>query len=145
MTVEDEEDEDNVLVIDEAPLSPQQPLEEEEEEEEDEANISMDVEAPLSPQLPPSPPSPPYQDVRPPPIASPDNILLYDPVEQIYYEVPAKDVRQGEVEVLDVIPVELQFFDEVEEEEDDDVRILAVLPSRRRQENIDGVRRRLFD
>ena len=57
-----EEDEANI----EAPLSPQLP------HEEDEVNVSMDVKAPLSPQLPPSPPSP---------LASPDNILLYDPVE----------------------------------------------------------------
>ena len=114
------------------------------EDAEAEANVSMDVEAPLSPSPPPS-----YRDVRPPPIASPDNILLYDPVEQLYYEVPAQDVRQGEVEVMDAIPVELQFLDG-EEEEDDDVVILEILPPRRarfrvqQQEDLNRVRCRLF-
>ena len=65
--------------------------------------------------------------------------------------MPAQDLRQSEVEVMDAIPVELQFFDEVEdddeeeEEEYDDVMILVVLPPRRRQQNLDYVRRRLFD
>ena len=102
----------------------------------EEVNSPMEVE--VSPSPPQSPPA-----SYPPQIASPDNILLYDPVEQLYYEVPAVDVRYGEVEVLDCTPVELIDIDEEEEEED--VRIVEVLPSRRRQQHLDGIRRRLFN
>ena len=94
----------------------------------------MEVEAlPSPPQFPPA--------SYPPQIASPDNILLYDPVEQLYYEVPAVDVCYGEVEVLDCTPVEII---DITEEEEEDVMIVDVLPSRRRQQQLDEVRRRLF-
>ena len=100
----------------------------------EEANTSMEVEALPSPHQ-----SPPAS--YPPQIASPDNILLYDPVEQLYYEVPAVDVRYGEVEVLDCTPVEII---DITEEEEEDVMIVDVLPSRQRQQQLDEVRRRLF-
>ena len=76
----------------------------------EDAHASMETQAPLS--LPPPSPlsSPLYRGARPPPIASPDNILLYDPVEQLYIEVPTDDIRSGEIEVMDpsaCTPVEL--------------------------------------
>ena len=69
---------------------------------------------------PPSPPSSPlYRGARPPRIASPDNELLYDPVERRYYEVPAQYVRPGEVvEVPACLPVEL--IHDVEEDEEEE-------------------------
>ena len=120
-------------------------------------NASMEVQASLSPQS-----SPIYRGERPPPIASPDNILLYDPVEQLYHEVPAHNIHLGEVEASNVIPVELECVEEEdeteedeeedeqeedevveeEEEDDDDVFVLAVFTPNRRK--LDVVRRRLF-
>ena len=94
----------------------------------------MEVQASLSP--PPS--SPLYQGARPPPIASPDTVLLYDPVEQLYYEVPAHDIRPGKVEVMDIELIYIEDEDEGAEEnvemedEDDDVVIVGHYTPRRR-------------
>ena len=85
----------------------------------------------------PSPPPSPLSSVlySPPPIASPDTILLHDPVEQLYYEVPAQDIRPGEVMVLDC----LSGVHDAEEEAEDDEE----MPTSKRR-RLDAVRRHLF-
>ena len=71
-------------------------------------------------------------------------MLLYDPVQRVYHEVPAIDIRRGEVEVFSYLPG-ANFYDAIEEEEDDVMiieEVIVVTPESRRR--LDGVRRRLF-
>ena len=86
---------------------------------------SMEVQVPLSPP------------------ASPDNVLLYDPMEQWYYEVPACDVRQCEVEVFATLPGEVLISDEEDEvvviSDEEEGEIIVISDE---EENV--VRRRLF-